>query len=661
MKNTVSAYTFVAASKTVTLTDWTTVQLERLFLIVNVTDQIIIYNPADTAAGATAATNVFTLEYDTTSMSNSDDLLILYDSDLGDPTYTAAQPISAASLPLPSGAATSAKQDTGNASLASLVTQTDGIEASLSSIDGKNPALGQALAAASVPVVLTAAQITTLTPPAAITGYATSALQTQPGVDIGDVTINNSTGASAVNIQDGGNSVTVDNGGTFVVQENGAALTALQLIDDVVSVLGTATYTEAATKGAVIGAVRRDANTTLVDTTNEIAPLQVNATGELKVAQIQSLPAGTNAIGKLAANSGVDIGDVDILSIAAGDNNIGNVDIVTMPTVTVNAHAVTNAGTFVTQENGALLTSAQLIDDAIFTAGTSTYTEATSKGELILAVRRDADTTLVDTTNEMTPLQVNAGGQLKVAVIAALPAGTAAIGKLAANSGVDIGDVDITSVTPGTAAGNLGKAEDAGHTTGDTGVMALAVRNDTPTAISGTDLDYTPIAVDQYGILRVTPLSVTYVLTRTSDTNVYASGDCIASAVSSPTVPTASGFGRNNAGSGRIERVVIRVSTLPATPYNLELIIHKSVHTQGNDNAAVALSDADNATIIADVQLGGAPITLGANCLYQAEVDIPYVCGAGTTALWFELVCRSATTPGSADQFSIEFLGLQFN
>lgn len=44
------------------------------------------------------------------------------------------------------------------------------------------------------------------------TGAATSALQTQPGVDIGDVTVNNSTGAAAVNIQDGGNSITVDQG-----------------------------------------------------------------------------------------------------------------------------------------------------------------------------------------------------------------------------------------------------------------------------------------------------------------------------------------------------------------------------------------------------------------------------------------------------------------
>ncbi len=53
------------------------------------------------------------------------------------------------------GLATSAKQDTGNTSLAS--------------IDTKTPALGQALAAASVPVVLTTAQISTLTPLSSVT------------------------------------------------------------------------------------------------------------------------------------------------------------------------------------------------------------------------------------------------------------------------------------------------------------------------------------------------------------------------------------------------------------------------------------------------------------------------------------------------------------
>lgn len=68
--------------------------------------------------------------------------------------FQATQPISAVALPLPSGASTSANQTTTNASIAS--------------VDTKTPALGQALAAASTPVVLTAAQITTLTPLASV-------------------------------------------------------------------------------------------------------------------------------------------------------------------------------------------------------------------------------------------------------------------------------------------------------------------------------------------------------------------------------------------------------------------------------------------------------------------------------------------------------------
>ncbi|ATW59293.1 hypothetical protein Cl131_gp025 [Aphanizomenon phage vB_AphaS-CL131] len=64
--------------------------------------------------------------------------------------WQATQPVSAASLPLPTNAATSVLQTTGNTSLAS--------------IDTKTPVLGQALAAGSIPVVLPAAQITALTP-----------------------------------------------------------------------------------------------------------------------------------------------------------------------------------------------------------------------------------------------------------------------------------------------------------------------------------------------------------------------------------------------------------------------------------------------------------------------------------------------------------------
>jgi hypothetical protein len=42
---------------------------------------------------------------------------------------------------------------------------------------------------------------------------------------------------------------------------------------------------------------------------------------------------------------------------------------------------------------------------------------------------------------------ISSGNELQVDVVGSLPAGSAAIGKLAANSGVDIGDVDVTSIT----------------------------------------------------------------------------------------------------------------------------------------------------------------------------------------------------------------------
>lgn len=84
----------------------------------------------------------------------------------------------------------------------------------------------------------------------------------------------------------------------------------------------------------------------------------------------------------------------------------------------------------------------------------------------------------------------------------ALPAGTNGIGKLTANSGIDIGDVDVTSVVPGTAATNLGKAEDAAHASGDTGLLLLAVRNlNGATTFTDTNGDYSPISVSANGSL----------------------------------------------------------------------------------------------------------------------------------------------------------------
>lgn len=62
-------------------------------------------------------------------------------------------------------------------------------------------------------------------------------------------------------------------------------------------------------------------------------------------------------------------------------------------------------------------------------------------------------------------------------------------------------DVDVTRVIPGTTATALGKAEDAAHTSGDTGVMALGVRSDTAAASSGTTGDYEPFHTDSVGAM----------------------------------------------------------------------------------------------------------------------------------------------------------------
>lgn len=148
--------------------------------------------------------------------------------------------------------ATEGKQDTGNTSLAS--------------IDSKTPALGQALAAASVPVVLTAAQISTLTP-------------------LATVAVTQSGSWDEVGINDSGNSITVDDGGSTISIDDGGG---------VITVDGTVAVTNAgltALNGAIAGT-------------------------EVQVDVVGALPAGNN-----------NIGDVDVASIAAGNNVIGQVKL----------------------------------------------------------------------------------------------------------------------------------------------------------------------------------------------------------------------------------------------------------------------------------------------------------------------------------------------
>jgi hypothetical protein len=109
LKKLINNYTFDASARTVTLSGYANVDLDGLLLITNVTDNVIIYNFAVPALGATATGSVITLVYDTSSMSDGDNLQIFYDDGTTQLTNSelraTAVPVSVAALPLPANAA----------------------------------------------------------------------------------------------------------------------------------------------------------------------------------------------------------------------------------------------------------------------------------------------------------------------------------------------------------------------------------------------------------------------------------------------------------------------------------------------------------------------------------------------------------------------------
>jgi len=83
----ITNYTFNAIAKTVTFTDYTTIRLDSVLIITNVTDNLPIYNFTQgvqlpeypDGLGGTVSGNVLTLHYDTSAMSDGDSLQIFYD------------------------------------------------------------------------------------------------------------------------------------------------------------------------------------------------------------------------------------------------------------------------------------------------------------------------------------------------------------------------------------------------------------------------------------------------------------------------------------------------------------------------------------------------------------------------------------------------------
>lgn len=181
----------------------------------------------------------------------------------------------------------------------------------------------------------------------------------------------------------------VTNAGTFAVQVDGNALTALQLIDDVVYA-DDADWTDGTSKHALVGGLYQSTPQTVTD--GDVAPFQVDSNGKIIESNSAAILADTANMDTNIATIAGDTTSIDGKITACDTGAV----VISSGTVTANLGATDNA-----------------VLDTI-AANTGTIAGAVS-----------------------TEMQVD--------VVGSLPAGTNAIGKLAANSGVDIGDVDVTS------------------------------------------------------------------------------------------------------------------------------------------------------------------------------------------------------------------------
>ena len=357
-----------------------------------------------------------------------------------------------------------------------------------------------------------------------------SALNTKfvTGTDIGDVTINNAAGASAVNIQDGGNAITVD--GTVTADAGSGTFYVDNAVGQTVDIAGTVTANLGTIADVATQTTLSAINTKLVSGT-DIGDVTINNAAGASAVNIQD---GGNAItvdGTVTADAGTGTFYVD--------NAVGQtVDVA--GTVTANLGTIADVATQTTLSalNAKFVTGTDIGDVDILSiipgVGATNLGKAvdapaggTDTGVASLAMRDDALGGITPIAGDYNTLLVDANGalwthdnvlgvavsgnELQVDIVGALPAGTNGIGKLTANSGVDIGDVDVASIATG--ANTIGKiyitdgtsdleVAVEGSAAKTKGIQTLGRYDSTyPTAVD--DGDATVPYTDAYGVQAV--------------------------------------------------------------------------------------------------------------------------------------------------------------
>lgn len=258
----------------------------------------------------------------------------------------------------------------------------------------------------------------------------------------------------------------------------------------------------------------------------------------------------------------------------------------------------------------------------------------------ILAVRKATPANTSGTDGDYEFVQMSAGRVwVSATVDTALPAGTNAIGKLAANSGVDIGA--LTANQSVNVAQVNGVATTMGNGASGTGVQRVTIANDSTGVVglsAGTNGigKLTANAGVNIGDVRNRPSVLrtrVAIAGLTTASTTYAVGDQAGTMLSFTSAATANG------GTGTILSAVLIDKGDVGTDYRLHFF--RSNVTLAADNAAFAISDTDMQDWCGEVVMPSLR-DLGANrAASLGNIGLGYDTGAGTT-LYVAIETRTA-------------------
>lgn len=123
MKIQIKNYSFQASQRKITFTDYASIDIDSVLYIIHVTDNRAIYNPMNKNLKGSVFGNVLTLNYDTSLMSDNDELMIYYDK-IPDPATEGKQDDQITALQSIAGNINSGAKETTQLEVKSLIDET---------------------------------------------------------------------------------------------------------------------------------------------------------------------------------------------------------------------------------------------------------------------------------------------------------------------------------------------------------------------------------------------------------------------------------------------------------------------------------------------------------------------------------------------------------